>query len=43
MLYAAECMAMGAYRLVAEPELIRKAWEEMDDAGGEAGLRTKLK
>lgn len=43
MLYAAECMAMGAYRLVAEPELIRKAWEEMDDAGCESGLRTKMK
>lgn len=28
MLYAAECMAAGAYRLVAEPELLEKAWEE---------------
>ena len=30
MFYAAECMAAGAYRLVREPELIRKAWREMD-------------
>ena len=29
MFYAAECMAAGAYRLVREPELIRKAWQEM--------------
>ena len=29
MLYAAECMYRGAYRLVKEPELIRKAWQEM--------------
>lgn len=29
MLYAAECMYRGAYRLVKEPELIRKAWKEM--------------
>ena len=28
--YAAECMAAGAYRLVKEPGLIRKAWQEMD-------------
>ena len=28
MLYAAECMAAGAYRLAAEPELLEKAWEE---------------
>lgn len=28
MFYAAECMAAGAYRLVAEPELLEKAWEE---------------
>ena len=27
MLYAAECMAAGAYRLVSEPELLKKAWE----------------
>lgn len=30
MFYAAECMAAGAYRMVREPELIRKAWMEMD-------------
>ena len=30
MFYAAECMAAGAYRLVKEPGLIRKAWQEMD-------------
>lgn len=29
MLYAAECMYRGAYRLVKEPELIGKAWREM--------------
>ena len=29
MLYAAECMYRGAYRLVKEPELLRKAWQEM--------------
>ena len=29
MIYAAECMYRGAYRLVKEPELIRKAWREM--------------
>ena len=29
MFYAAECMAAGAYRLVREPEPIRKAWQEM--------------
>lgn len=29
MLYAAECMAAGAYRLATEPELIKEAWEEM--------------
>lgn len=29
MFYAAECMAAGAYRLVREAELIRKAWQEM--------------
>ena len=28
MFYAAECMAAGAYRLAAEPELLEKAWEE---------------
>ena len=28
MLYAAECMAAGAYRLVSEQELLEKAWEE---------------
>lgn len=28
MFYAAECMAAGAYRLVSEPELLKKAWEE---------------
>lgn len=28
MFYAAECMAAGAYRLVSEPELLEKAWEE---------------
>ena len=26
--YAAECMAAGAYRLVKEPEILRRAWEE---------------
>ena len=30
MFYAAECMAAGAYRMVREPELIQKAWREMD-------------
>lgn len=29
MLYAAECMYRGAYRLVKEPGLLRKAWQEM--------------
>lgn len=28
MVYAAECMAAGAYRLVKEPELLRQAWRE---------------
>ena len=26
--YAAECMAAGAYRLVKEPEILKRAWEE---------------
>ena len=30
MLYAAESMAAGAYRLVKEPELIGRAWREME-------------
>lgn len=30
MLYAAGCMAAGAWRLVKEPELIARAWEEME-------------
>lgn len=30
MVYAAECMAAGVYRLVREPELLRKAWQEME-------------
>ena len=30
MVYAAECMAAGAYRLVREPELLRKVWQEME-------------
>lgn len=29
MFYAAECMAAGAYRLVTEPELLERAWDEM--------------
>ena len=29
MIYAAKCMAAGAYRLVAEPEILKRAWEEM--------------
>lgn len=29
MVYAAECMAAGAYRLMTEPTLLEKAWEEM--------------
>ena len=29
MAYAAECMAAGAYRLMTEPALLEKAWEEM--------------
>ena len=29
MIYAAECMAAGAYRLVTEPEILKRAWEEM--------------
>ena len=29
MAYAAECMAAGAYRLMADPALLEKAWEEM--------------
>ena len=29
MLYAAECMAAGAYRLVTEPGSLTKAWSEM--------------
>lgn len=29
MLYAAECMAAGAYRLVKEPEILERAWKEM--------------
>lgn len=29
MFYAAECMAAGALRLMEEPELLKKAWEEM--------------
>lgn len=28
MVYAAECMEAGAYRLVTEPELLDRAWEE---------------
>lgn len=31
MLYAAECMAAGAYRLVTEPELLKRAWSEMKE------------
>ena len=30
MLYAAECMAAGALRLVREPERIENAWKEME-------------
>lgn len=30
MLYAAECMYAGAYRLLKAPELLEKAWEEME-------------
>lgn len=29
MMYAAECMAAGAYRLVKEPEILERAWKEM--------------
>ena len=29
MVYAAECMSAGAYRLMTEPALVEKAWEEM--------------
>ena len=29
MLYAAECMTAGAMRLVREPEILERAWEEM--------------
>ena len=29
MIYAPECMAAGAYRLVTEPEILKRAWEEM--------------
>lgn len=31
MEYAADCMAAGACRLVKEPELIQKAWTEMEE------------
>lgn len=30
MIYAAECMYAGAYRLLKAPELLEKAWEEME-------------
>lgn len=30
MFYAAECMAAGALRLVQEPELLERAWREME-------------
>lgn len=33
MLYAAECMAAGSYRLIKEPELLKKAWEEKTGRG----------
>lgn len=33
MLYAAECMAAGSYRLIKEPELLKKAWKEKTDRG----------
>ena len=29
MVYAAECMSAGAYRLITEPKLLEKAWGEM--------------
>lgn len=31
MRYAAECMAAGAYRLMTEPEILKKAWEEFSE------------
>lgn len=29
MIYAAECMAAGAYQLVTDPEILKRAWAEM--------------